>query len=50
MVYRGIVKNGVIVLFEEADLPDGTKCVSSRLPATVALPMKDRRWWNSSVT
>ena len=25
MVYRGIVKNGVVVLGEGADLPDGTE-------------------------
>jgi hypothetical protein len=25
MVYRGIVKNGVVVLREGADLPDGTE-------------------------
>jgi len=38
MVYRGIVKNGVIVLGEGADLPDGTEVRVEAMARDQSLP------------
>jgi len=38
MVYRGIVKNGVVVLGEGADLPDGTEVRIEPIAREESLP------------
>ena len=38
MTYRGIVKNGVVVLGETADLPDGTEVRVERISGGACFP------------
>ena len=38
MVYRGVVKNGVVVLGEGADLPDGTEVRIEPIARDESLP------------